>query len=122
VPARGHEPDQARPRDITERRRAAAELERRFEQLQTVYRMADAVSRARAIEEIYEESLTSVQRALRADRASVLLFDDEGVMRFTAWHGLSEEYRRAVEGHSPWSRETRDRNPSSFPTSSVSRA
>jgi PAS domain S-box-containing protein len=25
-------------------------------------------------------------------------------MRFVAWRGLSEEYRRAVEGHSPWSR------------------
>jgi signal transduction histidine kinase len=30
--------------------------------------------------------------------------DAEGVMRFRAWRRLSEKYRRAVEGHSPWSR------------------
>jgi signal transduction histidine kinase len=31
-----------------------------------------------------------------------LLCDREGVMRFAASRGLSETYRRAVEGHSPW--------------------
>ena len=35
-------------------------------------------------------------------RASILLFDAGGVMRFTAWRGLSDAYRQAVEGHSPW--------------------
>jgi PAS domain S-box-containing protein len=34
----------------------------------------------------------------------VLLFDDDGLMRFKAWRGLSEAYRRATQGHSPWSR------------------
>ena len=29
----------------------------------------------------------------------------DGVMRFKAWRGLSDEYRRAVEGHSPWPRD-----------------
>jgi hypothetical protein len=32
----------------------------------------------------------------------VLLFDADGAMRFVAWDGLSERYRAAVEGHSPW--------------------
>jgi hypothetical protein len=32
-----------------------------------------------------------------------MLFDDDaGVMRFAAWRGLSDAYRRAVEGHSAW--------------------
>jgi PAS domain S-box-containing protein len=31
-----------------------------------------------------------------------LLFDDCGVMRFVGWRGLSDGYRNAVEGHSPW--------------------
>src|SRR5581483_8617543 len=35
-------------------------------------------------------------------RASILLFDDAGVMRFVAWRGLSDHYRAALEGHSPW--------------------
>ena len=32
----------------------------------------------------------------------ILLFDPDQVMRFKAWRGLSEGYRRAVEGHTPW--------------------
>jgi|Deesub1362B_J571_1020462.scaffolds.fasta_scaffold01641_5 PAS domain S-box-containing protein len=90
-------------RDITQRKRAEEELHRRLDQLQTIYHMADAVSRAGAIDEIYEEALNALQRTLKADRAAILLFDQHGVMRFKAWRGLSEEYRKAVEGHSPWS-------------------
>jgi PAS domain S-box-containing protein len=41
-------------------------------------------------------------RALGCSRASILLFDDLGVMRFVAWRGLSDGYRAAVDGHSPW--------------------
>jgi PAS domain S-box-containing protein len=98
-------------RDVTERKRSAAELARRFAQLQVVYGMTDAVGRAGAVEEIYEEALNGLQQAVRTNRASVLLFDDDGVMRFKAWRGLSDAYRRAVEGHSPWSRDTRDPQP-----------
>jgi PAS domain S-box-containing protein len=32
------------------------------------------------------------------------MFDQADVMRFVAWRGLSEDYRAAVEGHSPWAR------------------
>jgi PAS domain S-box-containing protein len=98
-------------RDVTERKRSAAELARRLAQLQVVYGMTDAVGRAGAVEEIYEEALNGLQQAVRTNRASVLLFDDDGVMRFKAWRGLSDAYRRAVEGHSPWSRDTRDPQP-----------
>lgn len=44
-------------------------------------------------------------------RASILLFDDDRVMRFKAWRGLSAEYRRAVEGHTPWTPESPDPEP-----------
>src|SRR5581483_7972109 len=53
---------------------------------------------------VYEAALDVLRRGLRVDRASVLTFDDAGVARFRAWAGLSEEYRRAVDGHCPWSR------------------
>jgi PAS domain S-box-containing protein len=49
--------------------------------------------------------------SLGVERSSVLLFDEEGVMRFRAWRDLSDGYRRAVEGHSPWSPDTRDATP-----------
>jgi PAS domain S-box-containing protein len=98
-------------RDVTEQRHAAAELEQKFRELQAVYRMTDTVTRAGAIEEIYEAALDELQRTVHANRASILLFDEDGVMRFKAWRGLSEEYRRAVEGHSPWSPSDPDPQP-----------
>jgi PAS domain S-box-containing protein len=89
-------------RDITEQRRAAAELRQKFDEQQAIYRMADAVARAGDLDEIYDAALAELQRTVHADRASILLYDADVVMRFKAWRGLSEDYRRAVEGHSPW--------------------
>ena len=81
------------------------------ERLQTVYRLTDDVSRASGLDEIYEAALQGLERALATDRASILLYDEDDVMRFKAWHGLSDGYRHAVEGHSPWSRDTFDPKP-----------
>jgi signal transduction histidine kinase len=77
-------------------------LEQHVEFLESIYRLSDAVSRAKAVDVIYAEALSALQRLLGADRAAVLLFDPDGVIRFKAWRGLSESYRAAVSGHSPW--------------------
>ncbi len=74
-----------------------------FEQLSTLGEMATAMSRARSVSGICQEALAAVARIAGTNRASVLLFDPEGVMRFVAWRGLSDGYRAAVEGHTPWS-------------------
>ncbi|HUP89721.1 MAG TPA: ATP-binding protein, partial [Longimicrobiales bacterium] len=84
---------------------AQAELERRYAQLEALYRMTAAVSRTTSLAKIYELALTCLQDALNADRASVLLFDSDGVMRFKAQRNLSPQYCSAVEGHSPWARD-----------------
>jgi signal transduction histidine kinase len=76
-----------------------------------LFRLSTAANHAGAIEEVYEPALDVVIQALHVDRASVLLFDADGVMRFRAWRGLSDAYVRAVEGHSPWSREAVDPEP-----------
>ena len=76
-----------------------------------LYGLAAAVIAAGSVEEIFDAALESIQPALGAERAAVLLYDTDDVMRFRAWHGLSKEYRRAVEGHSPWKREARDPQP-----------
>ncbi len=88
--------------DITKRKRAERALKMRFRQLETIYRLSAAVSRAAEVEEIVEAALDGLIEAVSADRASVLLFDADGIARFAGWRGLSESYRRAVEGHSPW--------------------
>ena len=79
--------------------------------LDAIYRLSEATARATDISQIYEEALDAPRRALEADRASVMLLDPDGVMRFKAWRGLSEEYRRAVEGHSPWPPDAPDPQP-----------
>lgn len=66
-----------------------------------LYRLTDALYRASNYQEIYEAGLDAITRSL-ADRASILLFDAEGTMSFVAWRGLSEGYRQALNGHSPW--------------------
>jgi len=81
------------------------------DRLRMVYQLTEAVTRARGLQEIYEAALEGLMRALSADRASILLFDADGVMRFKAWRGLSEAYRAAVEGHSPWNRDAADAEP-----------
>jgi PAS domain S-box-containing protein len=80
-----------------------------FNPLETIHHLIRAIGRAERIEEIYEEAINGLQNTVAADRASILLFDADGVMRFKAWRGLSEPYRRAVEGHTPWT--INDTNP-----------
>jgi signal transduction histidine kinase len=85
-------------RDVSERE----ELRSRLRDLDAVYRFADAVAGAPALDEVLEAALDALLEATGADRASVLLADDEGVLRFRAWRGLSDRYRKYTEGRSPW--------------------
>ena len=64
--------------------------------------MAHAAS-AGSLQAVYDAALRGVQEALNIERASLLVFDASGTMRFVAWSGLSDAYRTAVDGHSPWS-------------------
>jgi PAS domain S-box-containing protein len=70
-----------------------------------------AISRTRTVEEIYTAALDALAQGLGVSRSSILLFDPDGVMRFKAYRGLSEPYRRAVEGHTPWTPEAVDAQP-----------
>jgi GAF domain-containing protein len=60
---------------------------------------------------VYDAALDAIDSALGCERAAILLFDESGVMRFVGWRGLSDGYRRAVDGHSPWTRDTKDPQP-----------
>ncbi len=81
------------------------------DRFRTLYHLLAALSRASALEDVYEAALTSLLTATAADRAAILLFDDHGVIRFTASRGLSNQYQAAVTGHSPWQRGTLDAQP-----------
>ncbi len=71
-----------------------------------LYRFADAAVHAERVEDVYAAALDAITRGLGTPRASILVYDPDGVLRFKAWRGLSEHYRRAVESHSPWTRDT----------------
>ena len=52
--------------------------------------------------EVYAASLDRPQESLGVERASILLFNDAEAMSFVAWRGISDDYRQAVNGHTPW--------------------
>ena len=80
-----------------------------------LYVLLDRLSRAGTIDEIFGIAMDAVCEALGVARCSILLFDEGGVMRFHAWRGLSDEYRTAVDGHSPWPFGARNVTPVTIP-------
>ncbi len=97
--------------DLTERKQIELTLSKKYDQLQAIYRLTEVVNQADSVAEVYREALAVLQNTLRADSASILLFDEQGVMRFVAWQGLSDRYRRAADGHSPWAVHETDAEP-----------
>jgi PAS domain S-box-containing protein len=89
--------------DISDRKRAEAALAQRMDEQSALFDFTEAIQHARSAEQVHEAALDAILRALRCDRASILLSDEARVMRFVASRDLSETYKRAVEGHSPWS-------------------
>ncbi len=94
--------------NITDQKRAEASLARRAEEQAALFEFTEGLLHSVTLDEIYALALDAIHRALRCERASVLLFDASGVMRFVAARGLSETYQRAVEGHSPWTADARN--------------
>jgi PAS domain S-box-containing protein len=97
--------------DVTSRKQAECDLARRMDEQAALFQFSECLQHVKSTEEIHQVALEAIMRALDCERASILLFDHVGVMRFVAWRGLSEQYRRAVEGHSPWSKDERHPKP-----------
>ena len=79
--------------------------------LDILYRLTDRLYRAADLEDVLSVAMDAITEGLGCEKCSILLFDAEGVMRFVAWRGLSDHYRKTLEGHTPWSRETADPPP-----------
>src|SRR5580765_3214159 len=84
---------------------------RRAYQQSALFRFTDRLYRARSLDQAYGAALDAISEMLGCSRASILRFDDGGRLRFVAWRGLSEQYRAAVEGHSPWKMGEEDPQP-----------
>ncbi|HEX7072107.1 MAG TPA: GAF domain-containing protein, partial [Rhodothermales bacterium] len=83
----------------------------RVRHLEVLYRLGSSVVGARDLETVYAAALDAVIEGLGADRASLLMFDPDGVLRFKTARGLSPAYQAAVEGHTPWAPDTPDPRP-----------
>jgi PAS domain S-box-containing protein len=97
--------------DITERKRAEESLAEAARQREALYNFVQRRHEAKSLADIRAAALDAVLSVLHCDRASILLLDTKNIMRFVDWRGLSERYRRAVEGHSPWKPDAKNPKP-----------
>ena len=88
--------------EITERKRAEEQLAEALRLQAVLYQFVERRARAESFEEMYDAALGAILSCLCCERASILLYNESGVMSFVAWRGLSDRYRKAGEGHSPW--------------------
>ena len=88
--------------------RSARRADIALQDLAILFQVTDALNRSTSLEDALGVALDGIGRILEVTRSSILLRDNRGVMRFAAWKGLSEEYRRAVDGHSPWAPDAKD--------------
>lgn len=93
--------------DINERRQAAEALTEFARQQEALYWLSEQLHRTDSLEDVHNAALDAILNALQCDRASILLYDHTDVMHFVAWRGLSDEYRQATDGHSPWTPDTK---------------
>ena len=96
---------------FAERKKAEQALAETARQQVALYEFSRRHQDGKTVSEIYEAALDAILTALPCDRASILLYDQQQVMRFVAWRGLSKKYRKAVEGHSPWKSAAKNARP-----------
>src|SRR5207244_1681765 len=69
-------------RDITFRKEGEKALADRVRQQRALFHLADQLHRAKSREDIYAAGLEAILGALHCQRASILLLDEKGIMRF----------------------------------------
>jgi len=67
---------------ISGQERAHRDHQSKFGQLELLFELASALSRAREPREIYSAAVHGLAQVLAADRAAVLIFDPDDVLRF----------------------------------------
>ncbi len=97
--------------DVTAQKSAEEALVRRAKEQTALYEFIEGLQHSTRLDDVYAKAMAAILRALECSRASILLYDDAQVMRFVTSVGLSEAYRRAVDGHSPWTPDAKDPAP-----------
>ena len=97
--------------NVTERKTAELALADAARHQKALFHLADHLHRASSADETFSAAIEAILGALECDRASILLFDELGRIRFVSWCGLSDGYRAATEGHLPWHQGERNPQP-----------
>ncbi len=92
--------DSARPPPFSDM--AAPYRENRTTHLETLYRLTDRFYRASDMQSVLRAAMDAITEGLGCAKCSILLFDSGDVIRFVAWRGLSDHFRQALDGHTPW--------------------
>jgi signal transduction histidine kinase len=92
-------------------RSARKNAEQREREMEMLFRLAETTAAARELNALFEEVLNGVRDVLGVERASILLCDEAGIMRFRAWRGLSDKYRQTLERHTPWASKATEARP-----------
>lgn len=100
--------------DVSQRKRDELALREYARQQAALYTLADQLHRTNTMKGIFDAALDAILDALQCGRASILLFDEGGVMRFVAWRGLSDAYRKATDSHSPWKPDEKNAQPIAY--------
>lgn len=97
--------------DISSRKQAENKLSEKYAQFKFLYELTDAISRANALDDIYELTIRGLVEQVKADRASILQFNEKGVLEFRASFGLSDKYKELAAHHCPWEKDVKDPAP-----------
>jgi GAF domain-containing protein len=92
-----------------------SELAAANRQRDALYLLSEELHHANTLADTFDAAMDAIEGALDCDRSAILLFDDAGIMQFVAQRGLSQSYRAAVTGHSPWSVGQTDAAPIDIP-------
>ncbi|GJM40168.1 MAG: hypothetical protein DHS20C20_04500 [Ardenticatenaceae bacterium] len=87
-----------------------------LKQTEELHHLVNNLNKANSLDEIISIAVDGIISVLKADRSSLLLFEEDGLAHFKAWHSLSAKYREIVDGHSPWEVDDLDAEPLCFET------
>lgn len=83
--------------DITARKKAEEQLNRKLEQLQALYHFSSAVHQLDDLNEIALEVLQCLKSVFKGDKVAVFWVESDGKMRIKASDGFSERLKCAIE-------------------------
>lgn len=111
VPFAGQQAIYVVGQDISDRKQLEEQKTQRLREKESLYRLSQALGQAQTLPQINEAAMDAMLSLLSADRASVLLFGEDRRMHFVASRELSDTYKAAADGHSPWPYGTSDAEP-----------